>query len=410
MIKYFPILYVKISSTLPVLTKYDFILSKYIVPIGISYYVLMAISYVVDVYYNRIRAEKNFLKVLLYLIFFPHIIEGPIGKFSKLTSTLFSGNTFLYSNFQYGLLMIIGGLVKKLIIADRLGIFVNQVLTKYNDYSGCIIFLACLCYTIQIYADFSGSINIVTGVARFFGVTLESNFERPFFSTNIQEFWRRWHITLGVWLRDYIFYPITMSNRLSSLIKFVDNKKIKSLVLLVVANFAVWTLMGLWHGVNYKYFIYGLYYFVIIATALLLSSFHIENFFISYDDDNGIIKCFKMIRTFLLVTIGMLMFRCPSIKEAYLIVKAIVTNLFVNINLSAIKLDNIDVTILFLAIFIWVIISVYDEYSGKKVIEDFVHLPIIYRWTLEITLIILVLIVGVYGPGFNSSSFIYGGF
>ena len=182
---------------------------KFILPIGISYYTLETISYLTDIYRKRMKAETNYLKVLLFLVYFPQIVEGPIANYSRLSKTLFNTEKFNYDNFVSSFVLIGWGFIKKLVIADRAGIFVSKVFE--NNYGGILLIVGILLYTLQIYADFSGCIDIVSGVSELFGVKLDENFKRPFFSKSIQEFWRRWHITLGTWLKEYIFYPISLS-------------------------------------------------------------------------------------------------------------------------------------------------------------------------------------------------------
>ena len=190
---------------------YNIPLRKIILPLGISYYTLQAISYVVDVYRGKYKAEKNFGKVALFVSFFPQMLEGPIGKFDELAEQLYEPHKFDYKRIKFAIQLMLWGLFKKLVIADRAAIYVNEVFGNYSNYSGIVIVMAVILYTVQIYAEFSGCIDIVRGVGQIFGVTMAENFKRPFFSKTIQEFWRRWHITLGAWLREYVFYPISFS-------------------------------------------------------------------------------------------------------------------------------------------------------------------------------------------------------
>lgn len=162
-------------------------------------------------YRGKYKAEKNWGKIALFLSFFPQMLEGPIGRYEDLAEQLYKPHDFNYKRVKYAIQIILWGLFKKMVIADRAALYVNEVFNKYNEYSGIVIVMAIILYTIQIYAEFSGCIDIVRGVAQIFGVTLAENFKRPFFSKSIQEFWRRWHITLGEWLKDYIFYPISFS-------------------------------------------------------------------------------------------------------------------------------------------------------------------------------------------------------
>ena len=184
---------------------------KFLLPLGISYYTLQAISYIVDVYRGTITADKNFKKVALFLSFFPQMVEGPIGRYNKLADQLYEPHKITEKNIKYGFYLILWGYFKKMVIADRIAMYANEVFNNYTQYNGIVVLIGIVCYTIQIYAEFSGGIDIVRGVASLFGITLEENFRRPFYAKSIDEFWRRWNITLGAWLRDYIFYPVSLS-------------------------------------------------------------------------------------------------------------------------------------------------------------------------------------------------------
>ena len=195
---------------------------KFLLPLGISYYTLQAISYIVDVYRGQIKADKNFIKVALFLSFFPQMVEGPIGRYNKLANQLYEPHSITEKNLKYGFELILWGYFKKMVIADRIAIYANEVFNNYAQYNGIVILIGIICYTIQIYAEFSGGIDIVRGVASLFGITLEENFRRPFYAKSIDEFWRRWNITLGSWLRDYIFYPVSLSKATTKISLFSE--------------------------------------------------------------------------------------------------------------------------------------------------------------------------------------------
>lgn len=195
---------------------------KFVLPLGISYYTLMAISYIVDVYRTRIEADKNFARLLLYLTFFPCILEGPISTYPQLANKLFEGHKFDKKYFVIGCQRIVWGLFKKMIIADRAAILVNEVFDNNQNYSGLAVIVAVFLYTVQIYAEFSGCIDIVCGISKILGIDLPENFRQPFFSKSVQEFWRRWHITLGAWLKEYVFYSVSFSGGLKKFSKWIN--------------------------------------------------------------------------------------------------------------------------------------------------------------------------------------------
>ena len=182
-----------------------------ILPLGISFYIFQSIGYVIDVYRNKYKAEKNIFKFALFVSFFPQIVQGPISRFEQLGNQLFNSKPFSYDNLREGIQLAMWGYLKKLVIADRAAIVVNQVFNHYTDYDGGIILLGVIFYCIQLYCDFSGGIDISRAVAKMFGIDLVENFKRPIFAKSLADFWRRWHISLGSWMKDYLFYPLSLS-------------------------------------------------------------------------------------------------------------------------------------------------------------------------------------------------------
>lgn len=224
---------------------------KYVMPIGISFFTLQALSYIVDVQRGVTKADTNLLRLTLFISFFPQIVEGPICRYDQTAQQLWDAKPITYTNLTLGLQRIAYGMMKKVVIADRLNPLVKNVFTNYADFDGGVIALAAVCYTVQLYMDFSGSMDAVTGTAQILGVTMPENFRQPFFSKTISEFWKRWHITLGTWFRDYLYIPLGGSR----------NGKRR----LLLSLFVVWTLTGLWHGAAWNFVLWGLVLFVFIA-------------------------------------------------------------------------------------------------------------------------------------------------
>lgn len=190
---------------------------KYVMPIGISFFTLQALSYIVDVQRGVTKADTNLLRLTLFISFFPQIVEGPICRYDQTAQQLWDAKPITYENLTLGLQRIAYGMMKKIIIADRLNPLVRNVFNNYTDFDGGVIALAAVCYTVQLYMDFSGSMDAVTGTAQILGVTMPENFRQPFFSKTISEFWKRWHITLGTWFKDYVFYPVVTLKPLEKL-------------------------------------------------------------------------------------------------------------------------------------------------------------------------------------------------
>lgn len=195
-----------------------------LVPLGISFYTFQSVSYVIDVYWGKVKAERNPFKFALFVSFFPQIMQGPIGRFDKLAPQFFAPHKFDLTRIEYGLQRIFWGFFKKLILADRTAGYVNNVfVNNYQAFNGFYVIVAVLMYCVELYADFSGGMDIVIGTAEMFGITMDENFKRPFFSKSIGEFWRRWHVTLGEWMKDYIFYPFSLSKAFNKIGKFTKN-------------------------------------------------------------------------------------------------------------------------------------------------------------------------------------------
>lgn len=207
-------------------------LIKLFLPLGISFYTLQAISYIVDVYRGKYHADECLSRVALYLAFFPTIVEGPITRYNEVAYQLYEGHSFDYKNFTFGLQLILWGMFKKIVIADRANMLVNYVFDDYLKFSGLSVVIAIIFYTIQLYTEFSGCMDIVRGSAQLFSIRLPDNFRQPFFAKSINEFWQRWHITLGSWLRDYVFYSVSLSapfKRWSQFVKKHGNEYVSKL-------------------------------------------------------------------------------------------------------------------------------------------------------------------------------------
>lgn len=379
---------------------------KFILPIGISYYTLETISYLTDIYRKRMKAETNYLKVLLFLVYFPQIVEGPIANYSRLSKTLFNTEKFNYDNFVSSFVLIAWGFIKKLVIADRAGIFVSKVFE--NNYGGMLLIIGVLLYTLQIYADFSGCIDIVSGVSELFGVKLDENFRRPFFSKSIQEFWRRWHITLGTWLKEYIFYPISLSKlnmKLNLKLRKMKSKYISRFIITAFPLFFVWFFNGMWHGASFKYVVYGLYYYVLMMIGILLepvfkkiiSIFKINTEVWSY-------KFFQALRTILIVCFGMFLFRVDSFKQMGLMIHSKATA-----SLFSLGLKKLDFALLMVGILVMLVVGVMQEFN-INIRKELQKQNLLFKWLIYYIIIFSVIIFGIYGKGYDAASFIYGGF
>lgn len=254
------------------------------------------------------------------MCYFPHIVEGPFDRYKELSSQFSIEHHFDYEKFQSAALLIIWGLFKKMVVADAIGEMVVAIFGAAEEYSGTGILIGTILYTFQLYADFSGCIEIVSGVSRLFGITLAENFKQPFFAKSIDEFWRRWHISLGAWLREYVFYPVCLSGQYKKLDAFLKKhfkqNRMRDFFPVAYSLFFVWFCNGLWHGASGKYIIYGMYYYVLMMIGQFFEpEFEKAANLVKIDRKGKAFAFFRMARTFLIVNVGMLLFRSASIGE-----------------------------------------------------------------------------------------------
>ena len=387
--------------------EYQFTLSKILVPIGISFYTLEQVGYLADVYWDKTEPEKNLGKLALFFGFFPLVMEGPISSYESVSKSLYSGQKLKYENLKAGFLRILWGLMKKMVVADRLYILVDKVYSHYQDYSGIIIILAAICYTIQLYMEFSGCIDIVIGSGRMFGVELPENFRQPFYSKNAGEFWRRWHISLGTWFRTYIFYPVSVSSLVKKWNKYGNKKFGKyftKIVTSAITLFPVWISNGLWHGANWSYIFYGMYYFVILLFENILEPVT-NNLTKKYNLDT--IRIFK---TWIIIFVGELFFRAESLPAGIYMFTSIFRD-FIPENISQISLgiSNADVFAIVVGCILVGIVSTLKE-KNISIQEKLDGLRTPVRWAIYYALIFMIIILGAYGTGYQAVDLIYAGF
>ena len=280
---------------------------SFIVPLGISFYTFNAAGYVIDVSRRKYPAEKNFLKVLLYIIFFPHIIQGPFSRYDRLGKTLFQQHYFDYDRMAHGMARILYGYFQKLLIADKLSPTVTQVMQNPGEYGSAALFVAVIGYGIQLYCDFSGYMNIMTGFCEVLGITLEENFAQPYFSTSIQNYWTRWHITLGHWYSDYVFYPCSMGKTAQKIGRKARERFGARMGKLLPSYFSmifVWTLTGLWHGASWTFVVWGWLNFAIIVFSMQADLFYTRiKELLHINDKCAAWRIVMIVRTFVLVSL-----------------------------------------------------------------------------------------------------------
>lgn len=390
---------------------------SYIMPIGISFFTLQAISYLFDVYRGLIKADDNIFRLALFMSFFPQIVEGPICRYSQTADQLWNVKQIEFENLKLGAQRILFGLMKKLVIADRLNPLIKEVFSNYSNYQGGIIAIAAVCYTIQLYMDFSGTMDAVMGIAQIFGVTMPENFQRPFFSKSISEFWQRWHITLGTWFKDYIFYPVTMSKPMKNLTSSARKKlgnHFGPLLAGSVALFCVWFCNGLWHGSAWNYIFFGMYHFALILAGNIISpAVTATNKKLHINADCFAYRTMQMVRTTILVIIGELFFRAEGLKDGLAMFGKMVTDFsFSTLDstlMDKLKIDVQDIIIVAVALAIIFVISVLNE-KGINIRLSLKKKNIVIRWGLLYALIMFIVIFGAYGKGYVPVDPIYANF
>ncbi len=275
-------------------------------PLGISFYSLQAVSYVIDVYGGKYEPQRNPAKVLLYLCWFPQLIQGPINRYDSVGSDLYKPYVLHAPELRFAFYLFLFGAVKKYALADLLAPMVSASLNDSSAaYPGSFLLFGALMFAIEQYADFSGGINMVMGISMLFGVKMDENFRQPYFATSLADFWRRWHITLGSWMRDYVFYPFVTTKPVMKLTKYVTKRfgsHVGRSVTGGISNILVFSLVGLWHGSEKHYIAWGLYNGLIIAVEdALAPAFSSLNRFLKIREDSRGIYVFRIIRTFMIV-------------------------------------------------------------------------------------------------------------
>ena len=287
----------------------SFLASSLLLPLGLSFYTFQSVGYLIDAYNAKYPPERNFARFLLFVSWFPQLIQGPINRFDALAGQLFESRSFDSASAKRACLLIGFGMLKKYAIADMLVTSVGACLDHVDAGTpGCIIVFGILLYSAQQYADFSGGIDMVRGVSMLFGVRMAENFRQPYFSVSLGDFWRRWHITLGAWMRDYVFYPFALTGAMQRLGKWSGahlGKHLGRTLPASIANILVFFLVGLWHGAEAHYIWWGLYNGLVIAAADLCSPlFKRALSALRIDASTKAWRIWRIVRTFIVVNIG----------------------------------------------------------------------------------------------------------
>lgn len=370
-----------------------------IVPIGISYYTLQSIGYVVDVSKGKVHCEKNLGKTALFVSYFPQITQGPIGRFGQLAGQLFSSHDFSYHNLSFGCQRLLWGYFKKMVIADRMNPVVDEIFLNYQQYGGMTLFLGCVYMTIQIYADFSGYMDIIAGFSEILGIQVAENFKRPFFSKSLAEYWRRWHITLGGWFRDYVFYSLSLSKiavKLGRSGKKHLPLRVAKLIPSVYALFIVWFCTGFWHAASWRYILWGVCNGVIIILSTCLApEYEAAKKKLHIRDNSKAWQLFQMLRTFFIICLLKVFPGADSTQASLNIAGKLFTEFKIQFNYEAWfpgLLRSHLPYILFGLIWFFVVSYIQERRSVREWLSA---KPFAVRWALYLTLMCSILGFGV---------------
>lgn len=397
-------------------------------PMGISFYTFQALGYLIDVYRGTVEAERNLFRFALFVSFFPQLVQGPISRFHDLGGTLYAELSFDGKAVSFGLQRILWGFFKKLVIADRMLVAVNEIIRNPESYGGGFVFAGMMFYALELYADFTGGIDITIGVAQALGITVTENFNRPYFSKSIKEYWRRWHITMGTWFTDYIFYPISVCKPMLKFSKFSREhfgEVIGKRMPVYLSSFAVWFATGIWHGASWNFIVWGLGNWAVIMIsqefAPLYQKFHEKiNGLVNRNreqgqfllENNGFYRLFQILRTLLLMS-------CLRSFDCYRDVPLtfrMFGSMFTERNwrvlwdgsLLELGLSPLDYGILAVGVVLLVIVSLVQRKGSVRERIAAKSYPV--RFAVWFGLFLTVLLMGAYGVGYDASQFIYNQF
>lgn len=351
------------------------------IPMGISFFTFQALGYLLDVYYKRITAEKDFLTYALFISFFPSIVAGPINKASLVISQLKAMRPYFdYIKAVEGLKMLLWGMFMKVVVADRVALYVDTVFPNYMNYTGVTCFVASILYTIQIYADFAGYSLMAIGVGKTLGFELTENFRRPYFAVSITDFWRRWHISLSTWLKDYVYIPLGGS-RCSKLRSYWN-------------IFVTFLVSGIWHGANWTFVIWGIWHGVFQIIEKAIGQQKCEYGWLG--------KTIKIVITFLLVNFAWIFFRMPTLGDA---VSMIIRIFDVSLPLTLFTTDLLMPPFIPIAVVLLFVKDLRDEFFPNRFLLMNSEYCFV-RWSAYIVIILSIMLTGVFG----ADQFIYANF
>lgn len=389
----------------------------WVVPLGISYYTLSAIGYVIDVYRAKYEPEKNPLRLLLFEIFFLHIVQGPFARFDLIGRELSRPHALNYDNLKLGAVRMLWGYLKKMVVADWLGVYVNAAFDFPGAQTGLTMSIAILMFTLQMYCDFSGYMDIVCGAGQAMGIAVPENFDRPLGAGSVAEFWRKWHITLGSWFKDYVFYPVSVSRpavKLGKALRRAGKLRLAKLMPALLALCVVWPLTGLWHGANWTFVLWGC-----LNGAAILSSMLMEPLFdrwraaLHIRADSRWWRAVSVLRTFLLLALIRVFTPAETVPQAIGIYQALFR--WGGIDWTAITSYAPDIRKLHIAYAAMaaalslLVLFVESRGSARELLERFNARPLLVKYAVGIALLYIVVLLSATGDAI-SGGFLYANF
>lgn len=414
-LKYTNFVIYNINNIMRLFTNVELPFLNLLLPMGISFYTFQSMGYIIDVYRGKYPAEKNIGRFALFVSFFPQLIQGPISRFDDLSQTLFKEHELNFRNISFGVLRILWGFFKKLVIADRILAAVNTITKDPENYQGIFVFIGMIFYAIQLYADFTGGIDITIGIAQVLGIKVQENFMRPFFSKSIKEYWRRWHISMGTWFRDYVFYPISTSRFMMNVSKTSRKKlgeQIGKRVPVYLSTITVWFATGIWHGSSWNFIVWGL-----LNGLIIIVSQECEPFYAWFHKKFNVagtfpFRLFQVARTFLLMCSLRILDCYRNVGVSF----RMFASMFTNRNFSealggkmlGLGLEKSDYYVLLAGVIILIWVSLIQRKGSVR--ERLSLKPEFIRYAVYIILTVAIITLGAYGIGYDSTQFIYNQF
>lgn len=385
-------------------------------PLGISYYTFQSIGYLVDVYRGTVSAEKNPFKFALFISFFPQLLQGPISRFGDLAGSLYEeSHSFNGRTVSFGLQRMLWGYFKKMVIADRILAGVSTIIADPGTYHGAYAFVGMLLYTLELYADFTGGIDITIGIAEVMGITVQENFHRPYFSKSLKEYWRRWHISMCSWFRDYVFYPVSVCKPMQKFSKFsrarfgeVVGKRLP----VYISSFVVWFATGIWHGASWNFIVWGLANFVVLMVSEEFEPFYARFHKRFSVGKTYLYRVFQVGRTFLLVCCLNLFDCYVNVSDTFRMLASVVTasnwKIIWDGSLLELGLSGLDYGIAAAGCGLMLLVSLWQREGSVR--EMLARQPYLMKAAVWSGLFLLIILMGSYGIGYDASQFIYNRF